>query len=473
MSNESGNKPVLQHKKHVARLQREKQQTRLILYIFCGILGAVILLLIYGWLDINYFQVQRPIAKVGEAEILLKDFEPRVKLERQNLLNQYVEYQQYAQILGSAETASQFLGFDLNSQLQQIQFQLNTPEMVGQSILDQMINEEIIRQEAQKRGITVSEAELQEALQSAFNYFPNGTPTPTITPTPFVTPEMPIEALLIVTPTLPATSTPLPTATAIDVTPQPTMTLTATSTPLPTGTAGPTSTPLPTATPYTEEGFQNTVSDLSENLVKFGFSEDYYRTFFENQILQKKLREQITADVKSTQTQVWARHILVADEQLANDLIARLQAGEDFAELAQEYSTDTASAVQGGDLGWFGTGMMVAEFETAAFALDKPGDITLTPVQSSFGFHIIQLVAKQERPMSADQIESAKNATFQEWLTTAREKDYPVETFDFWKTRVPTEPNFITAATEQASVEQTARAESIATFQAVTLTPIR
>ena len=472
MSNESGNKPVAPHKKHVARLQREKQQTRLILYVFFGILGAVILLLVYGWLDINYFQLQRPVATVNEAEISIEDFEPRVRLERQNLINQYLQIEQYVQVFGSVETASQFMGTDLNAQAQSIQFQLGSPATVGQGVLNQMINEEIIRQEAAKRGIVVSEEELQEAIQSFFSYFPNGTPTPTITPTAFNTPEMPIEALLITTPTLPATSTPLPTATSVDETPQPTITSTVTSTPLPTATAGPSATPFPTSTPYTEEGFQQSVADLSENLVKFGFSEDYYRTFIETQLLQEKLRDAIATDISTTQTQVWARHILVADEQTANDIIARLQNGEDFAELAVTLSTDTASAINGGDLGWFGPGMMVPEFETAAFALNAPGDITLTPVQSSFGFHIIQLVAKQERPVTNDQIEAEKDSIFQEWLFTARETDYVVETFDFWQARVPDEPSFISVATEQASLQQTAQAEQIATFQAVTLTPI-
>jgi peptidyl-prolyl cis-trans isomerase D len=484
MTNESGNKPAPAHKKHVARLQREKQQTRLILYIFFGILGAVILLLIYGWLDINYLQLQKPIAKVGEAEILIKDFEPRVRLERQNILNQYIQYDQYIQVFGSAEQASQFLGFDLASQIQMIEYQLSAPEVIGQGVLDQMINEEIMRQEAEKLGITVSEEELQEALESAFGYYPNGTPTATVTPTQFFTPEMPIEALLIITPTSEASSTPEATATVIEptatidltttataVTPEPTLTATATSTPLATATVGPTSTPSPTATPYTEEGFQTIITDLSENLVKFGFSEDYYRNFFETQILQKKLRDEITKDTPLTQTQVWARHILVADEQLAIDLIARIQAGEDFAELANEFSTDSASAVQGGDLGWFGPGRMVAEFETAAFALDAPGDITLTPVPSSFGFHIIQLVAKQDRPLNADEVETAKDAAFEEWLLGLR-VSYTIETFDFWQARVPTEPNVITIATEQASVQQTAQAEQLATYQAVTLTPI-
>jgi len=199
------------------------------------------------------------------------------------------------------------------------------------------------------------------------------------------------------------TKTPPPTAT-LEPTATPESAATATATPaLPTPTVGPTSTPEPTATPYTLEGFQGDLENSNQRMVKLGFDEDVFRKFFEAQLLETKLREEISADIATTQTQVWARHILVADEQAAKDIIVRIQAGEDFATLAQQLSTDTGSGLNGGDLGWFGTGAMVPEFETAAFALTNPGDITTEPVQSDFGYHIIQLIAKQERPLTADQ----------------------------------------------------------------------
>ena len=198
--------------------------------------------------------------------------------------------------------------------------------------------------------------------------------------------------------------------------------------------------------------------------MKLGFKEADYRQLFETQILEKKLKDEITVDVQHTEKQVWARHILVSDAAVAVTIVERLKNGDDFATLAKELSEDTGSAVNGGDLGWFGSGAMVAEFETAAFALEKSGDFTTEPVKSQFGYHIIQLIAKQDRPLTQEQFDAARNKVFQDWLTAARE-EYGVETFDdVWKAHIPTEPNFITMATDSAkAVTETAKAEAQAT----------
>lgn len=457
MPKESGDKPVIHHKKHVARLQREQQQTRLILYIFFGVLGAVLLLLLYGWLDINYLKLQRPVARVGDTNLLVKDFEARVRLQRQQLINDWSQYSQY----------QQFFGMDVTAQLQQIESTLDSPQAIGESVLEQMINEEIVRQEAAKRGIVVSEEEVDRVIQEAYRYFPDGTPTPTITPTQIIMPEIPADALKVVSPTPLVTATPLSTATpAGDASPATPPTATATLAPSATPTTGPTATASPTSTPYTYEGFQSSFAETNEKLSALGFDEAFYRSYFKTQLLQNKLREEITADVPRAELQVWARHILVPDEALAASIVQRIKAGEDFGELAKELSTDTGSGLSGGDLGWFGSGVMVPEFEDAAFALENPGDITETPVQSQFGFHIIQLVARQERPLTAEQYESAKDTAFREWLLTTAREEYNVEIFDIWRERVPTEPNFITAATEAASVQQTSQAEALKEFEA-------
>jgi peptidyl-prolyl cis-trans isomerase C len=89
-----------------------------------------------------------------------------------------------------------------------------------------------------------------------------------------------------------------------------------------------------------------------------------------------------------------AAHILVATEEEADELLSRIEAGEDFAALAEEHSTDPGSAASGGSLGWFGPGQMVPEFETAVVALEV-GAIA-GPVETQFGWHLIRLDDKRQ-----------------------------------------------------------------------------
>lgn len=132
-----------------------------------------------------------------------------------------------------------------------------------------------------------------------------------------------------------------------------------------------------------------------------------------NTYLYKYIEENILSD-EEIQTYydkyepgIQASHILIkpkedTDEgwkqalQTAKDLIVRLDKGEDFAKLAKENSEDPGSAVNGGDLGTFGKGAMVPEFETAAYALEKD-KYTAEPVKSSFGYHIILKTAEEKK----------------------------------------------------------------------------
>lgn len=99
-----------------------------------------------------------------------------------------------------------------------------------------------------------------------------------------------------------------------------------------------------------------------------------------------------------------ASHILVATEDEAKAIRAELDGGADFAAIAKEKSTDRGSASAGGDLGWFGVGMMVKPFEDAVIAMKK-GEIS-APVQSQFGWHVIKLV--DERTAAKPTIEDVR-----------------------------------------------------------------
>ncbi len=125
--------------------------------------------------------------------------------------------------------------------------------------------------------------------------------------------------------------------------------------------------------------------------------------------------------------QIHAAHILVKDEALAKRLRAELDAAPDkFEELAKTNSVDTATAARGGDLGFFGQGRMVAEFERAAFALEKPGDLSPV-VKSPFGYHIIKLLERKDGP--AKPFEDVKER-IRVAMTNQRRQELVTERFD-------------------------------------------
>jgi peptidyl-prolyl cis-trans isomerase C len=99
---------------------------------------------------------------------------------------------------------------------------------------------------------------------------------------------------------------------------------------------------------------------------------------------------------RPAENEVKARHILVKTEDEARKLIADLDGGAEFEKLANEHTTDPSGKSTGGDLGYFGAGMMVPEFEKAAFEL-APGSYTKSPVQTQFGFHIIKVEDKRAK----------------------------------------------------------------------------
>lgn len=112
-----------------------------------------------------------------------------------------------------------------------------------------------------------------------------------------------------------------------------------------------------------------------------------------------------------------ARHILVKTEAEAKDIIAKLSKGGDFAKIAKEKSLDPGSKVKGGDLGWFSPATMVKPFSDAIATLKK-GETSKTPVQTQFGWHVINLVdTKAAKPTPFDQMKDGlKNKLQQEKL---------------------------------------------------------
>ncbi len=139
---------------------------------------------------------------------------------------------------------------------------------------------------------------------------------------------------------------------------------------------------------YTEKG-------IDEAFIKKQIEAQFTKEEFDNQIKSGLEKDQAKLDgmYKTYPIQIRASHILVSDEAKAKELLKKIKAGDDFAKLAKENSSDTGSAKNGGDLGLFPRGVMVPEFEDAAFAL-KVGEVSEL-VKSKFGYHIIKVTEIQ------------------------------------------------------------------------------
>lgn len=127
---------------------------------------------------------------------------------------------------------------------------------------------------------------------------------------------------------------------------------------------------------------------------------EFVKAKVETAITEEVIKARYDKDVKSFDPpeEMRARHILVKEEAEAKAIIAELAKGGDFAKIAEAKSQDPGSGAQGGDLGYFGSGDMVPEFEKAAAAL-KVGETTKEPVKSQFGFHVIKLEDKRKQPV--------------------------------------------------------------------------
>lgn len=142
---------------------------------------------------------------------------------------------------------------------------------------------------------------------------------------------------------------------------------------------------------------------------------------------KRKTYDEFVATTKP-ETEVRARHILVDDEAKAKEIAAKAKGGEDFAKLAKDNSKD--SAEDGGDLGYFTKDQMVPEFAEAAFKMEK-GQVS-DPVKSQFGWHVIKVEDKRQKPVPSyeqvsDQIEQYLVRKAQTELVTKLRADAKVE----------------------------------------------
>ncbi|NDJ76129.1 MAG: hypothetical protein GYB65_07710 [Chloroflexi bacterium] len=230
----------------------------------------------------------------------------------------------------------------------------------------------------------------------------------------------------------------------------------------------PTLTPIPSPSPTPEPAIVRATLDAAAGEYYdvttdgAGIDRDVVRDVFYAQALQDAVIADMRAELPTAIPQVNARHILIAffpegqnqqgldptEEQKdaarerADQVIAALQNGESFAVLARTFSDDPGSGANGGELDWADPENYVPEFKDAVNGA-TPGEI-VGPIETEFGFHIIQVLAKDDaRPLTAQELDQRSQQAFSEWLESAY-NEADIDRRDDWVDRVPDRPSVST-----------------------------
>jgi parvulin-like peptidyl-prolyl isomerase len=347
-------------RRQLRKWNRERRVNQIVVAGVVGVVLVTVLVLAFGYFSETVLRASETAATVNGERITMGQVLERVK-PRAAALDQQDRFYQ-AQGMTQAAT----------------QIRLQRSGLPDQ-VLDTMIEEKLVTAELSRRGLSVSDADVdagvrkeiaeQEAMQ-------NPTAAPTAAPSP-----------------------------AAEASPAPT------STP----TAGPTPTPtvVPTLAP---DAFDTAYLSF---LQRANLTDEAYRELKRAEIARDRLRDDIGKNIPRTEEQVHARHILVDNDDSLKQVQEKLAQGVPFDEVAKEFSTDRATRDKGGDLGWFPRGQMNAPFEAAAFS-QAIGDVG-PPVQSPNGTHIIQVLERDPaRELDPAQIEGKAATGYQAWYAGVR-----------------------------------------------------
>ncbi|GIK54489.1 MAG: hypothetical protein HND44_05785 [Chloroflexi bacterium] len=383
-----------QSRKEVLIARKERQQKRTI-YMATAVVGGILLLvLLIAIINEFFISPNRAVAEVRGETISLREWQDRVRLERAQRI---LLLENQLESFGDVGLIQQFYGQLINELLQ--------TEQMGQTILNQMAEDVIVMQAARDRGITVTDAEVDESIGESFNYFGGQSPTPLPAPTETIMP----------TPSI----TPIPTAVITELLP--------TNTPFPTPTLGPTATPAPTATPVSETAFREQLNDLLAQYRDLGISEAQYREYVRLQLYREKLADALAIEFNVPTTAPHASFFFMAfdTEEAANEAAALVEANgylQTWNELrSQPFDPEATSTPIVSEILWrtqsdleqtFGADAAAAIF---AQPLNEPTAVLVHQVdEETSRYYLVMVTGRETRRLS----ESAINQAKQQQLTS-------------------------------------------------------
>jgi hypothetical protein len=343
-----------QTKKQIARSRKEAQQNRII-FIALGILIAIVVLIMtVGVLQELVLKPGQPVATVNGVNIRLDDYRDQLTYNR---YNQYVAISNLQSGIDELSASPEENDFLISFYEQQLQQQQSSLAFLPETTLDDLIDSELIRQKAEQEGLTVTADEIEQAINDD------------------------IRSALTPTSQEPITSTEQ----------------------------------LPTPTPIPQEQIDEVLATIVGNMK---ISEESFRTIVGRNLLAGKVQDLLASQVPTTGLVVDVSLIQTETQQEALDAQQRIEAGEEFAVVAQEVSTDTLTAADGGSLGWVTTGQLSTSYGQALEDYVFSTDVgTMGVVESDGMFYVVLVADRNENgPLPAEVLSRRQSSALSDWL---------------------------------------------------------
>jgi hypothetical protein len=405
------------------KLDQEEAEARKRVYTAVGgVLGLVLLVLIIGFVVVYVVQPSQPVAIVEGEDVSAGEWQDEVRMQRAQLINNIDQF--YENTDGNVGLVQQLLGQQMSLLLPQSEASL------GEVVLENLIEDKLIRAEAARRGITVSAAEVDARIGESYNFFGGGLPTPfpTATASPQPTPSV----------------TPIPTAVITEVVP--------TNTPFPTLEPQPTPTAGPTSTPVSQDSFDEQLGEQLASLQALGVSEEQFRRSVESSIYREKLADAL-AEEQGLETAVPHISFYVmsfGEEGDASAALAQVAADGYLAtwNTIRSAPADPNAPLQSAqEVLWQPVDQIETQFEVgianiiADLEVGEPSGILTRTVDMATGdidYYVVMPTGREVRELSQGAIDSRKQEILAAFVSEKRAED--VEVFDRWRNIVPSVP---------------------------------
>ncbi len=383
-------KSTVINRKAISRAEQEARIQRWILLATAGLVALTILILAGGFFYERVIWPDQPVASVDGQPIRTREFQKRFRFVEDSLRRQAAILEQEIAALDPNDPTQSTIAALYRQQITQINLQLNDPILLGRTVLQQMIDERLIRAEAERRGIRVSPEAIDREIERRFGFI-RETPTPAGSPTPTITP----------------------------------------------GPGTPEPTPFPTPTPMSEASFRALYASQLKQWEGLGFTEADYRALVEADLLEQQLREAFAREVPTHEEQVDVRMITAETPDLAGELYRRIQA-EGFEKVFEEVQAGKVISAAALNMGWTPVGglgsLYGTELEKIVFA--TPVLSTTSVITSPAGYHIAFVAGREDRELAPYYLQARQQQAFEDWLQKQRNDPNRVRYFD-WQNRIP------------------------------------